>query len=84
MSLIAIYTHSQWHNLDHLLAYIILAALIILAFEVWMLVDCIKNEHVPLSQKVWWIVGMFLVHPFVAIAFYFASRYHYKKLKNQK
>ncbi|HEY1835849.1 MAG TPA: PLDc N-terminal domain-containing protein [Candidatus Saccharimonadales bacterium] len=66
------------------IALIILIVLLVLAFELWMLVDCITNKKVPTRHKVWWIIGMFLLHPFVAIAYFFTSRFHYNKLKPTK
>jgi Phospholipase_D-nuclease N-terminal len=61
---------------------IILLGLLVFAFEVWMLVDVIQNKNVPSNHKVWWIIGMFLVHPIVAIVYYFVSRSdYYKKAK---
>lgn len=73
--------HHHWsgHWNGGWVALIILALLLVLAFELWMLVDCITNKKVPTPHKVWWIVGMFLVHPLVAIAYFFASRLHYNK-----
>jgi hypothetical protein len=42
----------------------------ILAFEVWMFVDAIMNDRLDDTQKLLWCVGMVLIHPFVAIAYY--------------
>lgn len=81
----ALYMHRMhWHatTVDSVWFIVILALLF--AFELWMLVDCIKNKKVPTDHKVWWIVGIFLIHPFVAIAYFFASRFHYNKLKSAK
>jgi hypothetical protein len=54
----------------------IIAAILIVAilvFEIAMLVSAIGNKHIDGSTKTLWIVGMFLIHPFVAIAYYFTD-----------
>ncbi len=53
---------------------IVFFVLSILAFEIWMFVDAIRNPHMELTEKTLWLVGMFLIHPFVAIVYYFYSR----------
>jgi heme/copper-type cytochrome/quinol oxidase subunit 4 len=73
-----------WHEGAHVLGYVFLILIVVLAFEIWMLVDVIKNRHVPTKHKVWWIVGMLLIHPIVAIVYFFVSRLHYNKQKSQK
>ena len=55
--------------------WIIVVTLLLLAFEIWMLVDVITSKKVKTNQKIWWVVGMFLIHPFVAIIYYFVSRF---------
>jgi len=62
------------------LALIALAMLLILVFEVWMLVDVLEFRKVPTKSRVWWVVGMFLIHPFVAMA-YLLVRSRYKRVK---
>jgi hypothetical protein len=62
------------------LAVLILAMLLILAFEVWMLVDVLEFRKVPTNSRVAWVVGMFLIHPFVAMA-YLLVRSRYKVVK---
>jgi hypothetical protein len=54
--------------------------LLILAFEVWMLVDVLEFRKVPTNSRVAWVVGMFLIHPFVALA-YLLVRSRYKIVK---
>jgi uncharacterized membrane protein (DUF485 family) len=56
--------------------------LMVLAFEIWMLVDLIKNDKITIETKVLWVVGMLLVHPIVAIVYFFVARS--KKLHNLK
>ena len=57
-------------------AIVIVALLLIFVFEIWMLISAVQNKFITQNAKVLWIVGMFLVHPFVAIAYYFTD---YKK-----
>ena len=60
-------------------ALLIAAMLLILAFEVWMLVDVLEFRKVPTKSRVAWVVGMFLIHPFVALA-YILVRSRYKRV----
>jgi hypothetical protein len=39
-----------------------------------MFVDAIKNPRLSDSEKLLWCLGMFFIHPFVAIAYYFVAR----------
>lgn len=55
---------------------VIIILLLILAFEVWMFVSAITNKNIPETSRILWAVGMVLIHPFVAIAYYFTD---YKK-----
>ena len=57
------------------LFFIFVLTMAIVAFEIWMLVDVIKNPSLGNGEKALWVIGMFLVHPFVAIAYYLYSRY---------
>ena len=79
MNIFASSPNGFWYTYgDFAIFFVLFGALLILAFEVWMLIDCIKNKHVPANHKLWWIIGMFLIHPFVAIAYLFA-RHNYNK-----
>ncbi len=49
----------------------VFALALILYFEIWMLVDVILR---PVKHKVWWIIGMILLHPIVAIIYFFTAR----------
>jgi hypothetical protein len=66
------YGHHTWH-LGAWLSLIIIVALLIAVFEVWMIVDVAINKKISDKAKVWWIVGMLIVHPFVAIAYFFTD-----------
>lgn len=50
-------------------ALVIILLALILLFEIWMLVHVVQNEGIPNNTKVLWVVGMFLIHPFVAIGY---------------
>jgi len=60
------------------LPFIIAAVVLILAFEIWMVVDAILNNQISDTTKALWVVGMLLLHPFVAIAYFFTD--HRKRL----
>jgi len=55
------------------LSVIIIAALLIFVFEVWMIVDAAINKKLSDKAKAWWIIGMFIIHPFVAIVYFFTD-----------
>jgi len=57
---------------------VIIALLLILIFELAMLVSAILNQQISGNVKALWIVGMLLIHPFVAIGYYFTD---YRKTK---
>jgi hypothetical protein len=59
---------------------VMLGLWIVLAFEVWMLVDVLALRKVPRNSRIAWVVGMFLIHPFVAMA-YLLVRSRYKVIK---
>lgn len=52
---------------------LILALALILVFEVWMFVDVIRNPKLDQTARILWILGMVLVHPIVAIVYYFTA-----------
>ena len=62
------------------LALVILGLLLILAFELWMLVDALAYRKMPTMSRIWWVLGMFLIHPFVAIVYFFV-RGRYKQIQ---
>ena len=66
------YNHHTWH-LGAWLPIIIIVAVLILVFEVWMIVDAAINKKLSDKAKAWWIVGMLIIHPFVAIAYFFTD-----------
>jgi hypothetical protein len=54
-----------------LLIFLILLVVLILAFEVWMFVDAVTNRTLSDAAKLLWCLGMLIVHPIVAIVYYF-------------
>ena len=62
------------------LALVIAGLVVILAFELWMLVDVLSLRKVPPQSRLWWIILMFLIQPIVAIA-YFIVRSRYKPVR---
>jgi succinate dehydrogenase hydrophobic anchor subunit len=55
---------------------VIILLLLIFAFEVAMFISVILNKNITGNTKALWILGMLLIHPFVAIWYYFTD---YKK-----
>ena len=66
------YNHHSWHLGAWILVFIVIAILL-LAFEIWMIVDAAINKKISDKAKAWWIVGMLIIHPFVAIAYFFTD-----------
>ncbi len=59
-----------------LLIAILAIGLAIFVFEVAMFLDMLKNEQIDSNTRLVWAAAMLLVHPFVAIYYYFTE---YKK-----
>lgn len=55
-----------------------LVLVIIFAFEIWMLISAITNKKITDTARVLWVVGMVLIHPIVAIIYYFTD---YQKIR---
>jgi hypothetical protein len=66
------YTHHILH-LGEWLPIIIVIAILIFAFEIWMIVDVAINKEITDKTKTWWIIGMLIIHPFVAIVYFFTD-----------
>lgn len=59
------------------IAFIFIAVIIlalILAFEIWMFIDALLNKKITNEARALWVGGMLLVHPFIAIVYYFTAR----------
>lgn len=54
--------------------FIIIVLALVLAFEIWMFVDALKNKQLTDMERLLWCIGMLLIHPFVAIIYYFVAR----------
>lgn len=52
---------------------IVALLVIILVFEILMFISVATNKNISDKAKMWWIVGMVLVHPIVAIFYYFTD-----------
>jgi hypothetical protein len=46
---------------------------LILIFEIMMIISAIKNRAISDEARILWIIGMLLIHPFVAIFYYFTD-----------
>jgi len=46
---------------------------LIFAFEIWMIADAAINKEITDKAKAWWIIGMLIIHPFVAIVYFFTD-----------
>jgi phosphotransferase system glucose/maltose/N-acetylglucosamine-specific IIC component len=55
------------------LLLVLLIGLAILVFEVAMFIDVILNKNISDEAKILWVIGMLLLHPFIAIAYYFTD-----------
>jgi hypothetical protein len=52
--------------------------ILILIFEIAMIISAVINKNITDTTKILWVIGMLLIHPFVAIVYYFTD---YKKTK---
>lgn len=52
---------------------LVIILLAILVFEVAMFISAIQNKHITSNARIFWIIGMLLIHPFIAIAYYFTD-----------
>ncbi len=59
--------------IDTVITLGIVLLLMILVFEVAMFVSVIRNKYIPENTRVLWIIGMLLIHPFIAIVYYFTD-----------
>jgi hypothetical protein len=51
---------------------------IVFIFEIFMIVSAITNDRIDDTRKILWVIGMLIVHPFIAIAYFFTD---YKKTR---
>jgi hypothetical protein len=62
--------------MDIAISLFILAGILlvlVLVFEIMMFLDVLKNQKLNDTEKLIWVIGMFLVHPFIAILYYFVA-----------
>jgi|GEM_PF-2645176 len=63
------------HHIISILFLVVLLAIVvgalILIFEVKMFIAALKNPYLNDTEKAIWCVAMLLIHPFVALAYYF-------------
>lgn len=64
-------SYPQPHN--NVFPVVIAILAVVLAFEIWMIVDAIKNKQISNQAKAWWVLGMLIIHPIVAIIYYFTD-----------
>jgi tetrahydromethanopterin S-methyltransferase subunit C len=67
------YRHHVWHHIGAWLPLIIIVVALVAAFEIWMIIDAALNKKLSDKAKAWWVAGMFIIHPFVAIAYFFTG-----------
>lgn len=70
--------HGFTHPLYLLVLPLIILGIALLIFEIMMIVDALQNPCLNDGEKILWVVGMVLIHPFVGIVYYFMahSRLH--------
>ena len=54
-----------------IIALVIVA--LILVFEIMMIISAIKNRAISDEARILWVIGMLLIHPIVAIIYYFTD-----------
>lgn len=52
---------------------IVIILIAVLAFEIAMFISVIKNKYISSNARILWIIGMFLIHPIVALVYYFTD-----------
>jgi hypothetical protein len=55
------------------IALVYALVLLILAFEIWMFINVMRNNRISQQRRLLWAIGIVLIHPFVAIAYYFTD-----------
>lgn len=67
------------YGLGFLFLLVPLALLAILVFEIMMFLDVIKNRRLSDNEKLLWVLGMLLVHPVIAIVYYYVAHSRLKR-----
>ena len=55
-------------------ALLILTLVLVLAFEIWIFIDALRNPKLDNTTRLLWMIGMLLIHPIVAIVYFFTVR----------
>ena len=55
-------------------ALLILTLVLVLAFEIWIFIDALRNPKLDNTTRLLWLIGMVLIHPIVAILYFFTVR----------
>lgn len=53
--------------------FFLILLIAILTFEVAMFISVLRNKAIAENTRILWIIGMLLIHPFVAIVYYFTD-----------
>jgi hypothetical protein len=46
---------------------------VVFGFEIWMFIHALMNKRISSGRKFWWLVGMLVLHPFVALGYLFTD-----------
>lgn len=57
--------------MNFLTILILILSTLILILDVWMIISAATNNKLTTNQKLLWILGMLLLHPIIAIFYYF-------------
>ena len=57
-----------------LLIPLFLISLVLFAFWVWMLVDCLKNDGLVGNEKIIWVLVIIFTHFLGAVIYFFVGR----------
>jgi len=68
---------------DYLFELFVLTLVVlgVLAFEIWMFVDAIRNPRLRDIEKVLWCLGMLVIYPFVGVVYFLIARSSLRKSK---
>jgi hypothetical protein len=54
--------------------FILLLMLFLMAFWIWMIIDCIRNERLSEGEKIAWVLAIVLTHFLGALIYHFVVR----------
>ena len=70
--MLGLFRLSAMMNVSELMFVIPVVMLVI--FEIWMLVDLVRNRRLRGSAKILWALGILIFQPVGAIVYYFTAR----------